>query len=118
MMFTVEATRRAEGDVFDILEWLVFDILEWLDERSTRGKENWWNAYQHGLKTLRESADSFGRAPESRGFSEDLHEHFFKTRYGQTYRLVFLIRAEIVYVLQVRSTGQQLLSRDEIEIPD
>ena len=110
MIFTVDVTERAEHDVSSVLQWL--------RERSPRGAANWMNRYDHALKTLCANADGFGVAPEADESGEDLREITFKTRYGNAYRLVFIIRGEMGHVLRVRSTGQPLLTNDEIEFPE
>ena len=109
-MFTVILTEPADSDVDRILQWL--------EERSLRGAKSWLNSYRQAIAALRESADSFGLAPESTGHPENIREFTFSTRHGNTYRLVFILRADIVYVLRVRGTGQSLLSHDEIEFPE
>jgi plasmid stabilization system protein ParE len=110
MIFTVDVTERAERDVSSVLQWL--------RERSPRGAANWLNRYHHALRTLRANADGFGLAPEADEPGEDLREITFKTRHGNAYRIVFIIRGEIVHVLRVRSTAQALLTSDELEFPE
>ena len=109
-MFTVILTEPADSDVDGILQWL--------EERSPRGAKSWLNSYRHAIEAIRESGDSFGLAPESTDHPEDIREFTFSTRHGNTYRLVFIVRGDIVYVLRVRGTGQSLLSHDEIELPE
>ena len=110
MKHVVEITHRAENDASSVLQWL--------RERSPRGAAHWLGRYHHALKLLRANANGFGKAPESVDCGEDLREITFRTRYGNTYRLVFLVRSDTVHVLRVRSTGQPLLTPDEIERPE
>jgi plasmid stabilization system protein ParE len=110
MRFTVEVTHRAESDVSRVLQWL--------RERSLRGAAHWLGRYHRALKTLATDPRGFGTAPESLDCGEDLREISFKTRYGNVYRLVFVIRSNVVHVLRLRTSGQPLLSPTEIDIPE
>lgn len=109
-MFTVVLTEPADRDVDEILQWL--------KERSLRGASSWRSSYRRAIAVIQEHGDSFGLAPESIDHAEDIREFTFSTRHGNIYRLIFILRDDIVYVLRVRGTGQSLLSRDEIELPE
>ena len=109
MTFRVELTETAKADSDDTYDWL--------DKRSPAGAMNWWQAFLDALESLKQNADSFGLAYESSAYAEEIRELVFKTRYGNTYRLVFCIRADTVYVLRVRAPGQPPLSREDIAFP-
>ncbi|MCA9142146.1 MAG: type II toxin-antitoxin system RelE/ParE family toxin [Planctomycetaceae bacterium] len=109
-MYTVILTEPADSDVDDILQWL--------EDRSLQGAKSWLNSYQHAIQSLSKSANSFGLAPESADHREDIREFTFSTRHGNTYRLVFILRDDIAYILRVRGTGQSLLSANEIQFPE
>jgi plasmid stabilization system protein ParE len=110
MTFRVIITDLAEDDAGAIYVWL--------QQRSPRGAVNWWAAFLRAVDSLRRNAESFGLAPESTDHHEEIREFTFKTRHGHPYRLLFTIRGDIVYALRVRSSGQPLLTSDEIEIPE
>ena len=110
MKFRVIITRSAEADADEIYDWI--------RERSPAGAGKWWRAFLQAIDLLRKNADSFGQAAEARAGIERLHELMFKTRHGRTYRIVFNIRGDTVYALRVRTTGQSLLTPDEIDFPE
>lgn len=105
-MFHVDITAPAEIDAESIYNWLA--------ERSVR------ELTTGGRSSARQSRRSarvllaLGMLPNHASMSLIC---MFKTRYGDRYRLVYMIRDETVYVLRVRATGQQLLSKDDIEVP-
>jgi plasmid stabilization system protein ParE len=109
MKSRVIITKSAEADADEIYEWL--------RERSLLGATNWWNAFLRAVEALRKNAGSYGHAAESREIGGMLREHLFKTKHGNAYRIVFITRDEVIHVLRVRSYGQTLLTRDEIEFP-
>ncbi len=109
-MFTVKVTEPAFSDVDHIISWL--------EERSLSGAKNWRTAFDIALGRIARNALSFGLAPESLDHDEDVHELTFSTRYGHTYRVVYIVRSETVYVVRVRGTGQPILPPDEITFPE
>ena len=109
-MYTVILTEPADRDVDDILCWL--------KERSLRGANSWLASYHRAIASVQEHAGSFGLAPESPDHPEAIHEFTFSTRHGNTYRLIFILCDNMVHVLRVRGTGQSLLSRDELNLPE
>jgi hypothetical protein len=42
----------------------------------------------------------------------------FKTRHGRTYRLLYVVRGDLIYLLHVRGPGQDLMGDDEVRLPD
>ncbi|HUG68869.1 MAG TPA: type II toxin-antitoxin system RelE/ParE family toxin [Pirellulaceae bacterium] len=109
MTFRVIVTDPAEEDADAIYIWL--------QHQSPRRSINWWRAFLRAIDSLRQNAQSFGLAPESTEHPDDVREFTFKTRYGRPYRLLFTIRDDVAYVLRIRSTGQPLLTNDEIVFP-
>ena len=85
-------------------------IYNWLAERSPQGAGSWYRAFEQALERLRESADRFPSAPESRHFAVEIRDILFKTRRGQPYRLLFTLQGSDVNVLYVRGPGQDLVT--------
>ncbi len=52
--------------------------------------------------------------PKADTFEEELRQMLFKTRRGNTYRTLFVIRKFAVHVVAVRGTGQDLVTPDEL----
>lgn len=110
MNFVVYVTDPAANDAFHIYQWLA--------DRSPRGAASWKTAYRRALVRLQTTAASLGLAPETTEFDEELREMVFKTRSGHRYRLLFVIRGDAVQVARIRGPGQDLLSRDDINLGD
>jgi hypothetical protein len=70
------------------------------------------------LADLRERPSSFGQAPESSRHEIDIYQVLFKTRRGRTYRALFSIVADTVYIMHVRGPGQDVISPNEIIVPE
>ena len=103
----------SDGAAADILA-----ILKWIDDRSRPGASTWLRKWDEVLQSIRARADHFGPAPESYEYREAIRQVVFKTRRGRPYRALFVIREMHVYVLHVRGPGQNVLSSDEIRLPD
>lgn len=106
----VRLTRRAERDVADVLTWLT--------ARSPEGAVHWLDAFEFALQRLGSNADHCSPAVEADVIGQDLRQLMFRTRRGNPYRLVFLIQDDLVQILAVRGSGQDLLYADELETPE
>lgn len=109
MRFRVFLTTSAKQNVRGVLRWI--------QERSRSGAEAWYRRWQRVLKDLGESADTYGAAPEDDDHDESIRQVVFKTRRGLPYRALFVVRGKDVFVLHVRGPGQDLMSPDEIDLP-
>lgn len=110
MSFKVILLEQAEADVDHILDWLC--------QRSVAGAMTWDQCWNQVLKRLAEFADGQGIAPEDADHESRIQDVPFKTRYGGTYRALFTIRDDKVYVLAVRGPGQDLVPPDELPLPE
>jgi len=110
MIYRVDVSEPAESEADKIYLWLL--------GRSPKGAQNWWTSLLKTLDRLKNNPTGLGLAPEADAFEEPLRQILFKTRYGNMYRALFILRCETVYVLSVRGFGQDLVSPDEIEFPD
>jgi plasmid stabilization system protein ParE len=109
MKFRIRILWRAERDIDQILTWL--------GERSAQGANSWKIALKNALTTLASSADSFGHAPENEDQELDVRQMMFRTSKGRNYRLLYTIEDAMVYVMHVRSPGQDLVPPDELQKP-
>lgn len=109
MNFQVLVTTGARDDVRAILGWL--------SHRSLAGAEAWLRRWEDILREIAMRAESFGEAAESVGHREPVRQAIFKTRRGRPYRALFVVRAEALYILHVRGTGQDTLPRSELRTP-
>ena len=110
MTFAVRLTAEAEANVRAIRDWIA--------ERSLDGALRWLEAFGHAKERLRESADQFALAAEADAFDEALREISFKTRRGNVYRALFVIRETTVHVVSVRGPGQDWLKPGDVAISD
>lgn len=91
-------------------------IYLWLRERSQLGAASWFQAFELMLDRLADAPLEFPAAPESEPLQRSLRQALFKSPRGRTYRAVFLIEEDAVYVLRVRGPGQPPLTSDELEM--
>ncbi|HEY0982807.1 type II toxin-antitoxin system RelE/ParE family toxin [Schlesneria sp.] len=110
MSFHVVVSRRAKADIREIVTWI--------RERSAKGAVSWVDALEKSLKQLERTPGSRARAVEADEFKIDLRQQHFKTRRGNTYRIIFVVRETTVHVLTVRGAGQDFLQPDEIDLTE
>jgi plasmid stabilization system protein ParE len=92
--------------------------VQWIGDRSQMGAVAWNRAWQTALRDVKERAERFGLAPESGDHPEQIRQTIFKTRRGRSYRALFLIRDQNVYVLHVRAPGQDYIADDDLRLPE
>jgi plasmid stabilization system protein ParE len=110
MPFQVQITDQAEATVDEVFRWIA--------ERSPDGALRWRAEFDRAGERLEESADTFPLAPESDMFPEPVREVYFKTRRGRKYRVLFVVRDEIVTIFAIRGPGQDLISPNDVTLPD
>ena len=110
MPFRVSLTPRAADDLDSILDYI--------RERSSQGAQTWFTRWLEVYETLKVSADRQPLAPEDADHEEVIRHVVFKTRRGNPYRCLFLIRGQVVHVLHVRGYGQDLVPPDELQLPE
>jgi plasmid stabilization system protein ParE len=109
MTYNIILQPGAESDVEQIIGYLA--------NRSLQGAAAWRNAWNNLLVDLRSRPESFGLAPESSHYEDDVRHALFKTRRGRTYRALFLIADHTVHIIHVRGPGQDLMSPDDLQLP-
>lgn len=110
MTFKVQFSDEAERNVREIRDWIA--------SHSPDGALRWLEALNAARQRLEKSAGNLALAPEADVFDEDLLQILFKTRRGNIYRALFVIRAETVHVVAVRGAGQDLVGPDDISLPN
>jgi len=106
MSFSVRLLPLAKEDLHRIFHFI--------KERSTSGALHWEQALESGLQRLSEQPLSYGFAPENCHFDFELRQLLFKTRYGNSYRLVYRIDGTEVFVFRICGPGQAPLSPHEV----
>jgi plasmid stabilization system protein ParE len=109
MSYRVELSRRAERDVDQILSWI--------HERSPQGAASWFKCWTKVLSGIEDHPNLALLAPEDEHHDEDIHNRTFKTRSGRKYRVIFVIRDDVVFVTHVRGAGQGMIPPEELNPP-
>ena len=109
MTFAVRLTAEAEANVRDIRDWIA--------EHSRDGALRWLESFDAAKERLHEGADQFALAAEADVFDDELREISFKTRRGNVYRALFVIRKQTVHVVSVRGSGQDWIKPDDVTLP-
>jgi len=109
MIYHLEITDRAKKDRDECFDYIF--------ARSPDGALRWLEAFEAAAAALL-TEPHYGEAPESEDHDETIRQKFFKTPHGKTYRLLHIIRDDVIYVIHVRGAGQDVMATDEIELPD
>ncbi len=105
-MYRVLVLWRAEEDTDAIYLWLA--------KRSTAGAARWYRAFLDAAASLSENPERCGLAPESAVVGYEVRQHFFKTRHGRKYRLLYVVAGEEVRILRVRGPGQAPVGKTDL----
>ena len=108
MSYRLHVLPRAEADFR-----FIFSHIE---ERSPQGAVRWREALESALGRLEDQPSACGYAPEREDTPHDLRQILFRTKHGLTYRAVFLIEHDAVYVLRIRGPGQRPLLPEELPL--
>ncbi|MEN9557312.1 MAG: hypothetical protein RLZZ232_3598 [Planctomycetota bacterium] len=90
-------------------------ITSWIHVHSPRGALSLVLAFEAAVTRLKRSPEAYSIAPESDYCGMQLRQVFFRTRKGNTYRMVILIRDQDVQILRIRGPGQPPLFPDELD---
>lgn len=93
-------------------------IFAWIHQRSPEGAATWYRRWLEVIDKLELSADGLAAAPEDADHPARIQQILFKTHRGKTYRALFTICGDTVYVLHVRGPGQDLMSADALQVPE
>ena len=105
-MYHVSFSAEAEDAVRNIRDWIA--------GRSTEGAIRWLEALDETKNRLAHQPEVYPLAPEANAFAEPLRQIVFKTKRGNTYRALFLIRQTDVHIVAVRAAGQNLITPDDL----
>ena len=109
MSYRLEITRRAKQDRDACFDYIF--------ARSPEGAFRWLDAFEAAAAALR-TEPHYGEAPESEDHEETIRQKLFRTPHGRTYRLLYIVREDVIYLVHVRGAGQDVMAADEIELPD
>lgn len=83
-------------------------IYDWLYERSPQGAENWYLAFVEAVEDVAQHGDIYGLAPEAEHLKRAIQQKLFRSPKGRTYRIVYEIEGQKLFLLHVRAPGQKL----------
>ena len=91
-------------------------IFSYIEAASHEGAARWREAFEGGLQRVSDGPEQFGFAPEDQFTHFELRQLLFKTRHGLTYRFVFTVVDDDVFILRLHGPGQPPLEPDEIPL--
>jgi plasmid stabilization system protein ParE len=108
MKFRLVLLSRAISDIEGIIDYLA--------KRSPQGVAAWCDRWEKTLGDLRERPLNFSLCPEASKIDAEIRQVLFKTRRGRTYRALFTVVEETVYILHVRGPGQDFVPVHELRL--
>lgn len=105
MTYRVVITPEAEADLRAAYRYL--------RRHAPQAARDWIRRARRSIQTLERNPGRCPPAPESESFDQPIRELFFGSGNRGTYRFLFVVQENTVYVLHVRHGSMLPLSRDE-----
>lgn len=106
MKYRVRLTEKAEQDVSDVLAWF-------REQSAVEAGGRWFVRLMAHIDKLETMPERCGLAAESEDLGLEIRELHLGRRRG-TYRLLFEIRGQVVYVLRIWHSAQDAVSRADL----
>lgn len=103
--YRIRVTEAADREALDVFRYIAAD--------SPINAARWYEGLLRVIESLSIFPERCPRAPESDAFDEPLRQK----RYGR-YRILFIIRRRIVFVLHVRHGARRFMEPEEIMLPE
>jgi plasmid stabilization system protein ParE len=91
-------------------------IFAYIEERSPDGAVRWRQAFEGAMTRLETTPLAYGYAAENDDVTVELRQILFRTKSGLTYRAVYFVEDDTVYISRIRGPGQPPLEADEIPL--
>jgi plasmid stabilization system protein ParE len=101
---------QAKADMLRNAKW-------WAHHHSSEQAANWLDAIQSQLESLTEFPESHSRSAENDDFPYVIRDRLLGLGSRPSYRAVFTIKDDTVYVLTVRRSAQDTLRPSDVELP-
>jgi plasmid stabilization system protein ParE len=88
---------------------------EWLAERTSHAAA-WFNGLVDAIEGLAEFPTRWGLARESKEFDEPIRQLLYGKK-PHVYRVLFIVRTNVVYVLHVRHGARAAMKPGDIALP-
>lgn len=110
MTFRVSILPQARRDIDRNADW-------WAEHHSVEQALRWSDAVYDQIETLAEFPESHGLSAENGEFPYEIRDKLLGLSPQPSYRAVFTIKNDTVYVLTVRRSAQDVLRPDDVESP-
>ena len=108
MKFSVTILPQAQRDIDRNADW-------WAEHYSINQALRWSDAVYDQIETLAEFPESHGLSAENDEFSYEIRDKLLGLGSPPTYRAVFTIKGEMVYVLAVRRGAQDNVRPGDVD---
>ncbi len=109
MKYVVKILPRAKADIERNAQW-------WMDHHSVDQAVKWFFAVRSQILSLGEFPESHSLSYENDEFPYELREKLVGLGSRRSYRAVFTIRNETVFVIALLSAKQDRLHADDVDI--
>lgn len=106
--FQVILLPRAEADIEGNAQW-------WATHHSVEQAARWFDVIHEQLKSIAMSPESNGLSAETGEFPYEIRDKLLGLGSRPSYRAVFTIKDDVVYVLTVRRGAQDHLRPDDVD---
>jgi len=110
MTFRVIILPQAQRDIDRNADW-------WAEHHSVEQALQWSDTVYDQIETLTDFPESNGLSAENAEFPYEIRDQLLGLGPRPSYRAVFTVRGDTVYVLTVRRTAQDTLRPDQIDSP-
>ena len=110
MTFRVIVLPQARGDIDRNADW-------WAEHHSVEQALRWSDAIYDQIETLADFPESNSLSAENADFPYAIRDKLVGLGSRPTYRAVFTIKDDTVFVLTVRCSAQNVLRRTDVESP-
>ena len=109
MKFSVSVLPQARRDIDRNAKW-------WAEHHSIDEAVRWTEAIYDQIATLADFPESHGLSPENGDFPYEIRDILLGLGSRPSYRAIFTIRGETVYVLTVRRGAQDLAEPSDVGV--
>lgn len=100
MDFNVEITDIALAEAEEVCIWI--------RQHSNASDSEWFDGLMEAINSLEKSPQRCSLAPENDAFDEEIRQLLYGKR-RNTYRIIFTVSGQTVYILHIRHASRQLL---------
>ena len=108
MTYRVVIHRRAREEIAEAYRWIA--------ERSARAADRWLDGVERAIRSLDQFPRRCGLAPEDGLAGLEVRQQIYGRRGGK-YRILFVVRNDVVHVIHVRHGARQPLQLRDLEPP-